>query len=236
MHDPARTLSKQLGLLALAMIGLFLAACSDGGEVAAAGENGFSFQDELTAEQTSLVLADLPPETQLVFETFDIDARTVSELSQEARASLLVTIEEVKPFSDYSSDFEHEVALADWTVSCLKSAGFPAEREEGTAIVQMLGDGVTASLSATEDDESCFAEASIRFPLRPVAQTREEWQPFYDRQLANAACLQEQGIDVPPEPSFDEFVDSSGRWTAYDAVPDSVSEEEWLELNRSCPQ
>lgn len=224
---------RHLPVGALMLLSLGIVGCGASG---ATDVSVIPAPEQLTEEQALLLLQDLQPETREVFDTYRIDPRILDGLSASARSGILVTVAEANPYTSYPSDHEQELALAEWMVNCLVDSGLPAVRQEGTTIIDMNGDNIAQTLEATEADELCTAEASIRYPLRPAATTREEWQPLYDRQLATVACLQNLGFDVPSPPSFDEYVDSSGTWVAYDAVPSSLSEEEWIDLNRDCPQ
>lgn len=78
--------------------------------------------------------------------------------------------------------------------------------------------------------EACKKESQQRF-LPPPAPSPEELSVIYDLLLREGDCLREQGVDADP-PSREEFIDSGGKWTPYNAV----TAEEFERVQEICPQ
>ena len=82
----------------------------------------------------------------------------------------------------------------------------------------------------------CRAEADELVPDDPPPATVEAWRERYDAQIALAECLARYGFTSDP-PSFERWMDSGGEaWSAYNAVPQGLSDEEWNGINNACPQ
>lgn len=134
------------------------------------------------------------------------------------------------------------VEQSDWAgavAACMVDAGFV----DTTASV---GGGIDWGVFPAEQAEAqavALYACEARYPLDPrysmeLNRSQLEYLHYY-RVHVLAKCLEGAGVKVSEPPSLQKFLDSrsSGEdWTPYSDVPDSVSETDWNELNRECPQ
>lgn len=67
--------------------------------------------------------------------------------------------------------------------------------------------------------------------------TPDQWRAIYRMALDTRTCLIERGYDISEPVSEEEFVDSLGRWSAYESVDvRGMSNEDWADLQRGCPE
>ncbi len=84
--------------------------------------------------------------------------------------------------------------------------------------------------------ERCSDVADAAVPPPPPPASEAEWRELYDFEIALAECLARYGFTSDP-PSFDRWMDSGGEvWSAYNAVPSGLSDDEWNGINNACPQ
>lgn len=86
------------------------------------------------------------------------------------------------------------------------------------------------------DDDACSSGLPTQPPLS--AWTDQDWTKAYDAQVKAAECLTKLGVDEPPVPSRQAFIDSwlnSDAWIAYGAVGD-VNESTLDSYLTKCPQ
>ncbi len=90
--------------------------------------------------------------------------------------------------------------------------------------------------AASEAFERCTEVADAAVPHDPPPASEADWQELYDFEIALAECLARYGFTSDP-PSFERWMDSGGEaWSAYNAVPQGLSDEEWNGINNACPQ
>ncbi len=118
---------------------------------------------------------------------------------------------------------------------CLIDSGFPAElHPDGRVSMTDFGSAQRDVVQAVS--ERCSEIALEAVPREPLPSSEAEWRELYDFEIALAECLARYGFRSDP-PSFERWMDSGGEaWSAYDAVPDSLSREEWNGINNACPQ
>ncbi len=118
---------------------------------------------------------------------------------------------------------------------CLIESGFPAvlDPDGSVSITDLRKEQREAVQAATE---RCSEVALEAVPREPPPASEAEWRELYDFEIALAECLARYGFTSDP-PSFDRWMDSGGEvWSAYNAVPDNLSEKEWNGINNACPQ
>lgn len=143
-----------------------------------------------------------------------------------------------KPFSDFPSMPDYDLAYAEYVAECLTKRGFPS-----SVILAPEGPGVdTGSIDLSDpafmrSHGICVVEGLLTNPPRPRPATRAEWAVVYEEQVSTAECLSDGFGYSSDVPSLDAYIDDSRAWSAYDAVPiDSLGRDKWATVNDSCPQ
>lgn len=119
---------------------------------------------------------------------------------------------------------------------CLQDRGWEISVSAADDSISFRGtsDQVTAYDADYEECEAEFGEE-----VTDLAEfTDEMWRDLYHQEEAVADCLRGKGVDVPPIPSYQTFVErymSDEPWTSYSHVP-AISADQEQELNEACPQ
>jgi hypothetical protein len=128
------------------------------------------------------------------------------------------------------SDEEYTTAIVD----CLAAGGWEVTVDEADGGITYSGpqqDKYAAAL--TECSETLDSNVQQLSDL-----SADQWHRIYELESATADCLRTEGIDVPPIPSEQVFVEryqGADPWLSYGFVG-NVSEHRWNELNSICPQ
>lgn len=122
---------------------------------------------------------------------------------------------------------------------CMHAAGFDV------IITFDGGQAPPAGLPADQAEAYKLADY-ICYAQYPVDQAmfrdygEEQWQRLYAYYTdVLTPCLEREGYDVTPAPSYDVFratIQTKEAWHPYAAVPDSLPPDEWEALNGACPQ
>ncbi len=103
--------------------------------------------------------------------------------------------------------------------------------------------GETSTDQADQYDASAV-ECGERFPVTGPSSFEEysqaDWDQLYKGEVARAACLRAEGVEIPGAPSKTVFIEeypSGDGWYAYSFVsPSEVGRDTWEDLNQACPQ
>ncbi len=131
-------------------------------------------------------------------------------------------------------------AADDATLDCVRDRGWEIVVEEDGWSAPGVTEAQFETYSA--DVEECSQLHQTVQALEDISP--EEWQTGYAETVESAQCLRDEGYDIPETPSFQAWQDSyfadregSEQWVPWLFVPvDSLSTEEWRELEETCPQ
>jgi len=153
--------------------------------------------------------------------------RNADEVLRQFPNAVLPEVERVR-FVDLS---EHNYAMAD----CLTAAGFTAVG---------FWDGYQTGSAEGQELPLALAtyECQAKYPINPrvMVQLNDDQLRYlyeYYTQIATP-CLNEEGYDVPPAPSLQNFVGNYGQpgsWQPFWLV-ETKTNEEWEAINKKCPQ
>lgn len=127
----------------------------------------------------------------------------------------------------------------DWAkihADCMTGLGFPAS---------VRPDGGVAHASTADEQKAAQALAiftcEVPYPVDPryqVPLNEQQLKYLHNYYLSDLIpCLESKGFSVEPAPSLTTFMENceNSPWSPYSNVSPN-SEEEWLEINRLCPQ
>lgn len=147
---------------------------------------------------------------------------------------------DAEPSSSSAPVAEQDMASSQYSEShelaaCVNEKGWDVtvdERDGGIAF-----EGTEAQMDQYQQDmEACMSESEDEVAFEDF--TTEQWDEYYQAETDRAACLRDEGVNVPEIPSQQAFIDSfqgDEPWTAYSFVGE-VSEDDWYRLNEACPQ
>jgi len=126
-----------------------------------------------------------------------------------------------------------------WTTAmtgCLRDAGWDVVADpagDGFSVNGLSGEQRPAYIAA---EGKCEQQVGPPPPAVPLdeAQIRERYGFLLDAR----ECLIGLGYSISEPPSEEAFLESwaTGPWSPYNDVVDSVSSEQWEEINAACPQ
>lgn len=123
------------------------------------------------------------------------------------------------------------------TVECLRDAGWDAQadfEQDGFEIPSFTFEQRDALMKAEADCARSVGELPDEPPMS-AEEIGEQYDYFVEELIP---CLTERGYQVDDPPSRDAFVEayySNDSWSPYLNV-DPVTEDDWREINRECPQ
>jgi len=121
-------------------------------------------------------------------------------------------------------------------VECLRDKGWNAQFDpEGPSLIVPNVEG-EQRLELVRASAECRTAVGVP---EPAELTEREIRTRYERLIAVAACLEAEGYEVKPPPSFEVFLREwreGSPWHPYLSVPDDLSPGEWRRINRVCPQ
>ncbi len=145
---------------------------------------------------------------------------------------------------------EHGAYLADalaernrLVVECLAEHGIAATATDdgGIEIPTLPGQDATPIFELQEGCRDDLVAAGRISP--PSEPTREYFEGSYAYNLSLKTCLEAEGFEISEPPSVETYIDSylnftgEGSWAPYnDISPGMLSQAEWEDLNRICPQ
>jgi hypothetical protein len=110
-------------------------------------------------------------------------------------------------------------------VACVRELGFDAE-VANDILVYVSGPQLEAAEAAAD---RCHQQIDAAYADPPPLNHRE----YYDALLSAQECIRAQGIELPPPPTFDTWVEAGRRWSPHANIPDTV---DFWEIHRICPQ
>ncbi|MFC4613447.1 hypothetical protein ACFO3K_01855 [Cellulomonas algicola] len=113
--------------------------------------------------------------------------------------------------------------------ACLTERGISFTVDK-TGMYTFAGDDpATANQALTECTKEFLGD------LYGAAPTPDQLREMYTRALDVRLCLINEGFDIDEPISEEAYVDSGGRWSAYEGVG-SASQERLAELYKTCPE
>ena len=221
--ESAGTRLLGVSIRTLALVALVAASC------------GGAEHPPSTEPSTSVTMTyDFPLEIMAIISEYQIPVAMLPALSSEELAQISIAETEVRPYTDFPSDHDHAVAMAEWTAECLTSSGFRTIVDPpGSAQLSYTGPN-TSDFRSSPARRICQVEAVLRFPPRPLPETQAEWRDLYDKAVQIASCLSDHGFETGRPPSLDTYVDSGGAWDPFALLPDDIDIDVWNELIVAC--
>lgn len=122
-------------------------------------------------------------------------------------------------------------------LACLEEAGWDAEFDTDGAVT--VPGGIPQAQFPEYEEAVVTCSAPMEAGLLQLSEfTSEQWSKLYGLERDTAECLRTLGVDVPPIPSEQAFIEqykSVPPWTSYGFVG-SVDPGTWSTLNEKCPQ
>jgi hypothetical protein len=122
------------------------------------------------------------------------------------------------------------------TAQCLRERGWNITTEaDGWGVTDLAA----SQVDAYEADAAACQDATGMATMDPLPDTPERMRRLYAYEVELAECLRDQGVDVPPAPSEQAFIDryqTDDAWFAYAfADPASYGPDRWAALESTCP-